>query len=126
MEVYFLKKCIENRGESKMITVASRRPNRSSISDSKGGLNTTPTNSKRLPSRRTEMLDQTVYDCGGNQLRILVLFRSFCGLGLLSNDYPGSPYPKKHLQGILTSRKICRLDTELNLSHLNSYLLNIN
>lgn len=41
------------------------------------------------------------------QLSSLVLFRSFCGLGLLSNDYPGSPYPKKHLQGTLTSRKIC-------------------
>lgn len=41
------------------------------------------------------------------QLSSLVLFRSFCGLGLLSYSYPGSPYPKKHLQGTRTSRKIC-------------------
>lgn len=41
------------------------------------------------------------------QLSSHVLFRSFCGLGLLSNDYPGSPYPKKHLQGTLTSMTTC-------------------
>lgn len=38
---------VNQNAEVKMITVASRRPNRSSISDSKGGLYTIPTNSKR-------------------------------------------------------------------------------
>lgn len=40
------------------------------------------------------------------QQNTLVLFRSFCGLGLLSNGYPGSPYPKKHLRGTFTTRRI--------------------
>lgn len=40
------------------------------------------------------------FQCSG-----LVLFRSFCGLGFLSNDYPGSPYPKKHLQGTLYNQE---------------------
>lgn len=40
------------------------------------------------------------------QQSALVLFRSFCGLGLLSHGYPGSPYPKKHLRGTFTTRRI--------------------
>lgn len=42
MEVYFLKNAskieVNQNAEVKMITVASRRPNPSSISDSKGGV----------------------------------------------------------------------------------------
>ncbi|TMS05591.1 hypothetical protein E3U43_004841, partial [Larimichthys crocea] len=37
---------VNQNAEVKMITVASRRPNPSSISDSKGGLHTIPTYSK--------------------------------------------------------------------------------
>ncbi|XP_031723062.1 leptin-like [Anarrhichthys ocellatus] len=52
MEVYFLQNAskieVNQNAEVKMITVAPRRPNPSSISDSKGGLYTIPTYSKRL------------------------------------------------------------------------------
>lgn len=43
----------------------------------------------------------------------LVLFGTFCGLGLLSTYYPGSPYPKKHLQGTVASRMEVSVSVEI-------------
>ena len=47
-----------------------------------------------------QVLDPTcVWSWPRSQQSAVVPFRSFCGLGLLSNGNPGSPYPKKHLRG---------------------------
>lgn len=53
-------------------------------------------------------------------------FQVFLRSGLAVNDYPGSPYPKKHLQGTPTSRMINTSTQLIYCALFSQFLYQIN